>query len=67
MVDAPTANSEENAADAFLQGGISLRNAAGPYFGKYGGRWMPESLIAAWTRCRTRSRKPRPILISLPN
>jgi tryptophan synthase beta chain len=25
----------------------SLRHAAGPYFGAYGGRWMPESLIAA--------------------
>ncbi len=47
MVDAPTASSEENAADAFLQGGHSLRNASGPYFGNYGGRWMPESLIAA--------------------
>ena len=43
----PAANAEENAADAFLQGGTSLRNAAGPYFGAYGGRWMPESLIAA--------------------
>jgi tryptophan synthase beta chain len=32
-------------ADAFLAG--SLRHAAGPYFGSYGGRWMPESLIAA--------------------
>ncbi|MGO4434710.1 tryptophan synthase subunit beta, partial [Paenarthrobacter sp. RAF9] len=47
MVDAPTAGSEENVADAFLQGGPSLRNASGPYFGSYGGRWMPESLIAA--------------------
>ncbi|MGO1184337.1 MAG: tryptophan synthase subunit beta [Micrococcaceae bacterium] len=25
----------------------SYRDAAGPYFGPYGGRWMPESLIAA--------------------
>ncbi|QTF71518.1 tryptophan synthase subunit beta [Arthrobacter woluwensis] len=24
-----------------------LRHAEGPYFGEYGGRWMPESLIAA--------------------
>jgi tryptophan synthase beta chain len=24
-----------------------LRHAPGPYFGSYGGRWMPESLIAA--------------------
>ena len=27
--------------------GDSLRHAPGPYFGDYGGRWMPESLIAA--------------------
>ncbi|WP_251041299.1 tryptophan synthase subunit beta [Arthrobacter sp. ISL-30] len=47
MVDAPTAGSNENAADAFLQGGTTLRHAPGPYFGSYGGRWMPESLIAA--------------------
>ncbi|WP_125612865.1 tryptophan synthase subunit beta [Specibacter cremeus] len=36
--------------DAFLAGGAgarSLRHAPGPYFGSYGGRWMPESLIAA--------------------
>ena len=25
----------------------NLRNNAGPYFGEYGGRYMPESLIAA--------------------
>ena len=25
----------------------SLRDAAGPYFGNFGGRWMPESLMAA--------------------
>nr|WP_229790920.1 tryptophan synthase subunit beta [Zhihengliuella salsuginis] len=25
----------------------SLRDAPGPYFGEFGGRWMPESLIAA--------------------
>jgi len=41
-------------AAAFLAGGLgesatehSLRHAPGPYFGNYGGRWMPESLIAA--------------------
>ena len=42
-------------ATAFLQGSKpagsspehSLRHAPGPYFGAYGGRWMPESLIAA--------------------
>lgn len=36
-------------ADSFLnppQEG-SLKNAPGPYFGKYGGQWMPESLMAA--------------------
>ncbi|MGY3566878.1 tryptophan synthase beta chain [Sinomonas sp. RB5] len=32
-------------AEEFLSG--SLRHAPGPYFGSYGGRWMPESLIAA--------------------
>ena len=47
MVDAPAAGSDESAVDAFLQGGESLRHAPGPYFGSYGGRWMPESLIAA--------------------
>jgi tryptophan synthase beta chain len=26
---------------------MSLRNASGPFFGEYGGRFMPESLIAA--------------------
>lgn len=46
-MDAPTSKPEQTAADAFLQGGASLRNASGPYFGSYGGRWMPESLIAA--------------------
>mgnify|MGYP001692951239 CR=1 FL=1 len=30
----------ENLADAFLNG-ESLKNAPGPYFGEYGGRWMP--------------------------
>jgi tryptophan synthase beta chain len=46
----------EDPATAFLAGGHgpdagvpahSLRHAPGPYFGSYGGRWMPESLIAA--------------------
>ncbi|MCW1249081.1 tryptophan synthase subunit beta [Acaricomes phytoseiuli] len=27
--------------------GANFRHAPGPYFGDYGGRWMPESLIAA--------------------
>ena len=26
---------------------MSLREAPGPYFGEFGGRYMPESLIAA--------------------
>ena len=39
-------NADINATEAFLQGG-SLKHAPGPYFGGYGGRWMPESLIAA--------------------
>ncbi|MDJ0320272.1 tryptophan synthase subunit beta [Pseudarthrobacter sp. PS3-L1] len=47
MVDAPSTNTDNNPADAFLQGAPSLKNAPGPYFGNYGGRWMPESLIAA--------------------
>ena len=41
MADAPTAGSDEGTVDAFLQGGTSLRHAPGPYFGAYGGRWMP--------------------------
>ena len=33
---------------AFLEAGVmSLREAPGPYFGEFGGRYMPESLIAA--------------------
>ncbi|MGW6173267.1 tryptophan synthase subunit beta [Arthrobacter sp. NPDC055138] len=36
----------QEAVDAFLAGN-SLRHAPGPYFGAFGGRWMPESLIAA--------------------
>ena len=42
----------ENLADAFLNG-KSLKNAPGPYFGEYGGRWMPESLIAAMDELET--------------
>ncbi|WP_207345182.1 tryptophan synthase subunit beta [Arthrobacter sp. E3] len=60
MAHVPAASSQDPAdmvdpATAFLQGGVpagsapehSLRHAPGPYFGSYGGRWMPESLIAA--------------------
>ncbi|WP_171814598.1 tryptophan synthase subunit beta [Arthrobacter dokdonensis] len=61
MAHEPTASSSgpagmDDAATAFLAGGNgpdariteqSLRHAPGPYFGSYGGRWMPESLIAA--------------------
>lgn len=36
----------EQLVDSFLGDG-SLKNAPGPYFGEFGGRWMPESLIAA--------------------
>jgi tryptophan synthase beta chain len=39
-------DADHKATEAFLEGG-SLRHAPGPYFGNYGGRWMPESLIAA--------------------
>lgn len=37
------------AADAAApaSGGRSLKNSPGPYFGDFGGRWMPESLVAA--------------------
>jgi tryptophan synthase beta chain len=42
----PETGAASDTADAFLDG-ASLRHAAGPYFGKFGGRWMPESLIAA--------------------
>lgn len=34
-------------ADQFLTSDRSLKNAPGPYFGNYGGRYMAESLIAA--------------------
>ncbi|MBD2761313.1 bifunctional phosphoribosylanthranilate isomerase/tryptophan synthase subunit beta [Kocuria sp. cx-116] len=34
-------------AAAPASGGRSLKNAPGPYFGDFGGRWMPESLVAA--------------------
>lgn len=37
----------ETLADQFLTSGHSLKNAPGPYFGNYGGRYMAESLIAA--------------------
>ncbi len=60
MANPPAASSHDPAdmvdpATAFLQGGVpvdtapapSLRHAPGPYFGNFGGRWMPESLIAA--------------------
>lgn len=60
MANEPTASSSapgNDPATAFLAGerGESatwqdegtLRHAEGPYFGSYGGRWMPESLIAA--------------------
>ncbi|PTT70385.1 tryptophan synthase subunit beta [Arthrobacter sp. HMWF013] len=46
MADAPSGNADNKAVEAFLQGG-SLKHAPGPYFGSFGGRWMPESLIAA--------------------
>ena len=37
----------ENSADTGSIDEQSLRHASGPYFGAYGGRWMPESLMAA--------------------
>ncbi|WP_434619651.1 tryptophan synthase subunit beta [Arthrobacter sp. A5] len=54
MATTPAASAQDGPADAFLSGAKgtgpgheSLRHAPGPYFGSYGGRWMPESLIAA--------------------
>ncbi len=45
---ADSAHDDQAAAtEAFLTGTDSLKHASGPYFGEYGGRWMPESLIAA--------------------
>lgn len=43
--DTDTNDRNSHPADAFVP--KSLRHAPGPYFGAYGGRWMPESLIAA--------------------
>ncbi|WP_026549868.1 tryptophan synthase subunit beta [Arthrobacter sp. Br18] len=40
-------DADSSPADAFLNPEETLRHAPGPYFGAYGGRWMPESLIAA--------------------
>lgn len=45
--DSQTQGTGAEGAEAFLEGRESLRGATGPYFGAYGGRWMPESLIAA--------------------
>jgi tryptophan synthase beta chain len=47
MTETPSQPEATEPVEAFLDGGPSLRNAPGPYFGGYGGRWMPESLIAA--------------------
>ncbi|MDO4919757.1 MAG: bifunctional phosphoribosylanthranilate isomerase/tryptophan synthase subunit beta [Kocuria sp.] len=49
----PPAAQAEYAAQQAADGGEpavgdeSLRHAPGPYFGDFGGRWMPESLVAA--------------------
>lgn len=40
------AAADDDAASAGSEDG-SLKNAPGPYFGDFGGRWMPESLVAA--------------------
>lgn len=47
MAHVPAASSGDDQANDCLEDGASLRYAPGPYFGAYGGRWMPESLIAA--------------------
>ena len=36
-----------------LSSTVVVKNAPGPYFGEYGGRWMPESLIAAMDELET--------------
>lgn len=43
LMTEPAAGSGEGSVDE----GSSLRYAPGPYFGTYGGRWMPEALIPA--------------------
>ncbi|MFJ3956541.1 tryptophan synthase subunit beta [Arthrobacter sp. NPDC090010] len=42
-----TPGQDHEPVDGFLSQQGPLRHAEGPYFGEYGGRWMPESLIAA--------------------
>ncbi|MGN5733278.1 tryptophan synthase subunit beta [Arthrobacter psychrochitiniphilus] len=72
MAQLPAASSQDPAdmvdpATAFLQGADaqhvapehSLRHAPGPYFGSYGGRWMPESLIAALDEIETTFEKAK--------
>ncbi|GAA3695733.1 tryptophan synthase subunit beta [Zhihengliuella alba] len=53
MSESAASQPDTNPAEGFLAGAdprarrASLKDAPGPYFGDYGGRWMPESLIAA--------------------
>lgn len=48
MANSPSPQEHHKLAEAFLEGsGGTLKNASGPYFGEYGGQWMPESLIRA--------------------
>ncbi|MEX5301510.1 tryptophan synthase subunit beta [Kocuria sabuli] len=44
---AARARRHASAAEAAAAEAASLRGAPGPYFGDFGGRWMPESLVAA--------------------
>lgn len=46
LADARAEQPAETAGSVPLEH-TSLKHASGPYFGEYGGRWMPESLIAA--------------------
>ncbi|WP_102158923.1 tryptophan synthase subunit beta [Zhihengliuella halotolerans] len=47
MRDSAHVPAGDDPVGAFLNDSPSLRDAPGPYFGDFGGRWMPESLIAA--------------------
>ncbi|MCP3425756.1 tryptophan synthase subunit beta [Rothia sp. AR01] len=48
MQSNPEQRADRDLAEGFLGvAGASLKEAPGPYFGEYGGRWMPESLIRA--------------------
>ncbi|WP_129360870.1 tryptophan synthase subunit beta [Rothia uropygioeca] len=48
MANNPASEQDRDLAETFLEAPHgSLKNASGPYFGQFGGQWMPESLIRA--------------------